>query len=151
MGTNRCVWLLRDIHANADLRLAVEGLSRMKRQHIHFAQGIPGSGVISGKEQRFMAYNFSLTLSLPGMRTTSQVYIHLNVPMALEAGLKLMISSNEVVCCPGDENGFLSPRFFRRVEWAGNRQAVPGWDKPREFLSPSNPINQTLSQPDSPQ
>ncbi|KAF8523003.1 KptA family-domain-containing protein [Gautieria morchelliformis] len=121
-GTNKRAWE----------RIAVEGLSRMKRQHIHFAQGIPGSGVISG------------------MRTTSQVYIHLNVPMALEAGLKLMISSNEVVCCPGDENGFVSPRFFRRVEWAGNRQAVPGWDKPRQFLSPSTPIKETLSQPDSP-
>ena len=26
-----------------------EGLSKMTRNHIHFAQGVPGTGVISGK------------------------------------------------------------------------------------------------------
>lgn len=55
--------------------------------------------------------------------------------MALDSGLKLLVSANDVVCCPGDENGFISPRFFSRVEWAGNRQAIPGWDKPREVLA----------------
>lgn len=69
------------------------------------------------------------------MRATSEIYIFLNIPMALEAGLKLMISANDVVCCPGNESGFVNPRFFSRVEWAGNRQAIPGWSKPREILS----------------
>ncbi|KAF8586370.1 hypothetical protein K439DRAFT_1341045 [Ramaria rubella] len=104
-GTNKTAWN----------RISVEGLSRMKRQHVHFAQGIPGSGVLSG------------------MRAASEVYIFLNIPMALEAGLKLLVSANDVVCCSGDENGFISPRFFSRVEWAGSRrQAIPGWEQPRE-------------------
>ena len=82
------------------------------------------------------------------MRSTSEVYIFIDVAMALEAGLKFLVSSNDVVCCPGDENGFISPRFFRRVEWAGNRQAIPGWDKPRDVLSTyaSNSSSEVSSQ-----
>jgi RNA:NAD 2'-phosphotransferase (TPT1/KptA family) len=30
---------------------AKKGLSKMKRTHIHMAQGVPGSGVISGEHQ----------------------------------------------------------------------------------------------------
>lgn len=64
------------------------------------------------------------------MRNSSQILIYLNVSLALQVGLRLMISANEVVLCAGDERGFIIPQLFGRVEWAGNRQALPGWERP---------------------
>lgn len=41
--------------------IAKNGLSKMKRNHIHFAQNVPGSGVISGV---FMSYLSLIYMSL---------------------------------------------------------------------------------------
>jgi len=88
-----------------------QGLSRRNRQHIHFAQGVPKSGVISG------------------MRDTSQVLIYLDVELALNHGLPLLLSANGVVLSPGDANGFIHPSFFARVEFAGNKQELTSWER----------------------
>lgn len=74
------------------------GLSKMKRNHIHLAQGVPGEGVISG------------------MRTSSQVLIFINLQKALDAGIKFFLSNNGVILTEGDDEGFLRPEFFERVE-----------------------------------
>jgi 2'-phosphotransferase len=50
------------------------------------------------------------------MRGSSQVLIFINLEKALSAGIKFYISSNGVVLTPGDDSGFLSPQFFKRVE-----------------------------------
>ncbi|GJJ11105.1 hypothetical protein Clacol_005336 [Clathrus columnatus] len=91
---------------------ANEGLCRMNRQHVHFAQGIPRSGVLSG------------------MRSTSQVYIFLDIVMALEYGLELLLSSNGVVLTPGDIGGYIHPCFFSKVEWAATKKPIKGWTRP---------------------
>ncbi|KAH9023221.1 hypothetical protein EDB85DRAFT_2151288 [Lactarius pseudohatsudake] len=97
-GTNRKAWE----------SISAQGLSRMGRNHIHLAQGIPGDGVISG------------------MRNSAQVLIYVDVEKALDAGITFSLSENGVVLTEGDERGFLSPEYFLRVE---DRQSgpIPGW------------------------
>ncbi|KAJ7623757.1 KptA family-domain-containing protein [Roridomyces roridus] len=90
--------------------IARQGLSRMSRNHIHLAQGTSGD-VISG------------------MRTSSQVHIHVNVALALKSDIKFYVSSNGVVLTPGNEEGILERRFFERVESVGvSVEPVVGWE-----------------------
>jgi hypothetical protein len=63
------------------------------------------------------------------MRKSSQILIHIDVQKALDAGLKFYLSTNGVVLSEGDENGFIAPAYFKRVENA-NRIALPGWEGP---------------------
>ncbi|KAI0685901.1 hypothetical protein BC835DRAFT_1309757 [Cytidiella melzeri] len=74
-----------------------QGLSKMKRNHIHLAQGLPSTGVTSG------------------MRRESAVFIYIDVEKALQAGLHFYLSSNGVVLSDGDKRGFIHPQFFQRV------------------------------------
>ncbi|KAJ6580970.1 phosphotransferase KptA/Tpt1 [Mycena capillaripes] len=95
---------------NAWRAIGKHGLSRMSRNHIHLAQGFVGD-VISG------------------MRSSSQVLIFINVARALDADIKFYLSSNGVVLTPGNDKGFLEPRFFSQVKHANaHRGPVPGWN-----------------------
>ncbi|KAG1898567.1 KptA family-domain-containing protein [Suillus fuscotomentosus] len=89
--------------------IATQGLSKMKRNHIHLAQGIPGDNVMSG------------------MRNSSQILIFVDLQKALDAGVLFYLSANGVVLTEGNE-GFLSPTYFQRVEFAKGRLPVPGWE-----------------------
>ena len=89
---------------------AKEGLSKMKRNHIHLAQGKGGKDVISG------------------MRRSSQIFIYIDVDRAIAAGIKFELSDNGVVLTEGDERGFLPVRFFQKVEDAKG-QPLPGWSE----------------------
>ena len=74
------------------------GLNKMKRNHIHFAKGLPGdSGVISG------------------MRQNAEVRIYIDVKEAMNEGFEFFESSNGVILCPGDINGILPVKFFKKV------------------------------------
>lgn len=97
-GTNEQAWKL----------IKTQGLSKMKRNHIHLAQGVPGSGVISG------------------MRGSASVLIYVDVQKALDAGIKFFLSANGVVLTEGDDSGILRPEFFLRVtDKKGNE--LTGW------------------------
>ena len=88
-------------------RIKQEGLSRMRRNHIHFAQGEPGeSGFVRGLKQ------------------SSEILIYLDIPKVLQDGLLLFKSHNGVVLCPGDLNGLISPRYFKAVFQRSPRQQL---------------------------
>ncbi|KAJ7089896.1 KptA family-domain-containing protein [Mycena belliarum] len=102
-----------------------QGISRMSRNHIHLAQGVVGS-VTSG------------------MRSSSEVMIYIDVQRAMAADLKFYLSRNGVVLTPGNELGYLKPRFFSRVERVKfSADPIPGWEEseeeglPREGLPPA--------------
>lgn len=75
------------------------GLSRMKRQHIHFAPGLPkDSGVISG------------------MRSSAQVIIYVDLERAIADGVPFFMSANKVILSPGvGDTGMLPMKYFERV------------------------------------
>jgi len=90
-GTHRTAWGL----ISEDPR----GLSRMKRNHIHFATGMIGEkGVISG------------------MRFTCTVLIYVDLEKALRDGIKFFKSENGVVLTEGERGeGYLSKEYFKKV------------------------------------
>ena len=75
------------------------GLSRMRRHHVHLAKGLPGSADV-----------------LSGARDNCDVFIWVNVHRAIRAGIRFFESSNGVILCEGDPDGAIPPRFFERIE-----------------------------------
>ncbi|CAH2041218.1 unnamed protein product, partial [Iphiclides podalirius] len=78
-------------------KIKVEGLSRMRRRHIHLSKGILGSNVTSGP------------------RSNVQIYIFIDLAKALAGGLKFYESENGVILTAGNEQGLLSPIYFEKV------------------------------------
>jgi 2'-phosphotransferase len=76
-----------------------QGLKRMKRNHIHFATGLPkDNGVISG------------------MRKSCQVYIYIDAKKCAEDGVVFYKSNNGVLLTAGPKDeGTLSSDYFLRV------------------------------------
>lgn len=60
------------------------GLSRMARQHIHMAIGIPGDKQV-----------------ISGMRSTSRIVISIDMTKAMSDGIPFYMSSNGVILSPG--------------------------------------------------
>ncbi|GMM50609.1 tRNA 2'-phosphotransferase [Starmerella bacillaris] len=78
-----------------------EGLNRMKRQHIHLAQNLPSSIK-------------SDTRQISGMRSSSQVYIFIDGPKAMRAGIQFFMASNGAILSSGID-GVIKPDFFLKV------------------------------------
>ncbi|EJD07666.1 uncharacterized protein FOMMEDRAFT_116035 [Fomitiporia mediterranea MF3/22] len=100
-GTNLQAWQ----------KIEKEGLSPMKRTHIHLAQHVSH---IKGAR------------ATPGLRNNSQVLIYVDLDKALRAGIRFYLSANRVVLTKGDETGYLLPEFFQRVT-DGRGAPLPGW------------------------
>ncbi|XP_039975561.1 tRNA 2'-phosphotransferase 1 isoform X2 [Xiphias gladius] len=78
--------------------IQLQGLSRMKRTHIHLASGLPGEdGVISG------------------MRKDCDLAVFIDVPKALADGIEFFWSENGVLLTAGDAEGKLLPKYFSRA------------------------------------
>jgi len=90
-GTNTKAWKL--------IENDPKGLSRMKRNHIHFATGLLGEeGVISG------------------MRHSCNVLIYIDLEKALKDGVKFFKSENGVVLTEGvNGEGYLPNDYFKKV------------------------------------
>ncbi|XP_034398756.1 tRNA 2'-phosphotransferase 1 isoform X1 [Cyclopterus lumpus] len=75
-----------------------QGLSRMRRTHIHLAPGLPGEeGVISG------------------MRKDCDLAVYIDVFKALADGIEFFWSDNGVLLTEGDAEGKLLPKYFSRA------------------------------------
>lgn len=70
----------------------------MARQHIHFAPAL------------------SLSEHHITPRPNSTLLIYLDLPKALEAGIKVYTSANGVILSPGDEKGVIGKEYWRLVE-----------------------------------
>jgi len=70
-----------------------QGLSKVARNHIHLANGLPEDGKIRG------------------MRQTSELFVYVDVPAAMEDGVVFYRSKNEVILTQGVD-GWLPPKYF---------------------------------------
>ncbi|KAF2030627.1 hypothetical protein EK21DRAFT_65139 [Setomelanomma holmii] len=105
-GTDERAW---------NLILKSGGLRKMGRNHIHFASGLPArfkslAADTASTEEKEAAPVIS------GMRKNSTILIYVDIQAALAAGVKFYVSENGVILTKGNEQGFLSHEFFKRVE-----------------------------------
>ncbi|XP_073952021.1 tRNA 2'-phosphotransferase [Choristoneura fumiferana] len=70
------------------------GLSRMRRNHIHFAKS---------------------TSSTDGIRSNANLHIYIDLERALRDGIKFYEADNGVILTSGNADGFLEPKYFSRV------------------------------------
>lgn len=74
-----------------------EGLFRGRRNHIHFAERLPGNTNISG------------------IRKSAEIYIYIDLIKCLVDGLLFFKSSNHVILSSGNEHGYIKPKYFLKV------------------------------------
>jgi len=77
-----------------------DGLHRMKRNHIHLTTARPtdSESVISG------------------MRKSCNAFVYIDIKSAIVDGIRFYLSSNQVILCEGDVNGYLPPKYFQRID-----------------------------------
>ncbi|XP_078487677.1 uncharacterized protein LOC100175594 [Ciona intestinalis] len=81
-----------------------QGLHRRKRMHIHMTTAEPNS------DQQVIS----------GMRYSCNVFVHIDMGQAIKDGIPFFLSENKVILSPGDRNGYLRPKYFRKVEGIAN-------------------------------
>jgi len=100
-GTTRRAW---------EDYIRVEGLRRMKRNHIHFATGLP-----NGQESTVIS----------GMRSSSEIYIFVNGKKCADDAIPFYRSDNGVILTAGvDEDGLLPLTYFDRVVHASSGKVL---------------------------
>jgi 2'-phosphotransferase len=78
-------------------QIMLSGLSRMKRNHIHFT------------------YDESPNLVISGMRENCTALIYLDIDKCVNAGIKFFRSANNVILSAGDEQGIIPANLFLKV------------------------------------
>jgi len=77
------------------------GLSRMKRNHVHFASGLPGG--VGPKV-------------ISGMRASAEVLVYVDAAKAMQLGVVFFVSENGVILTPGvGPQGTVPPEAFAQV------------------------------------
>ncbi|CAH1766788.1 4775_t:CDS:2, partial [Entrophospora sp. SA101] len=74
-----------------------QGLSKMKRTHIHFATGLYGDKDVKS-----------------GMRHNCDLFIYIDMSKAIEDNIEFYKSSNGVILTAGND-GILPPKYFLKV------------------------------------
>lgn len=70
----------------------------MQRNHIHFAPAIPGEGEV-----------------ISGARASCDVFIEIDMPKAMQDGIKFYVSENNVILTSG-LHGILAPKYFKKIQ-----------------------------------
>lgn len=83
------------------------GLKRMQRLHVHFSCGLPTDGEV-----------------ISGMRRDVNILIFLDVRKALEGGMKLYKSDNQVILTEGFD-GVVPVEYIERIESWPDRKLIP--------------------------
>ena len=99
--------------------VASGGLKPMKRNHVHFASGLPAGFASIADDKSSAAGEGTEKVAAPvisGMRNSSTVLVWLDVRKAMDAGLKFWRSENGVILTEGGEDGMVSLEFVKRVE-----------------------------------
>lgn len=87
--------------------ICIEGLSKMKRNHIHFATGLPSDENKRNGQKK--------TVPISGIRATSQIYIYISGERCARDNIEFFVSDNGVVLTAGTDNGLLPVKYFKRV------------------------------------
>lgn len=88
-----------------DLINSAGGLSRMKRNHVHFTSIIPPQ----------FEKSTSSNVPISGVRSSCNVLIFLDIPKIRRSSMKFYKSANNVYLTPGDENGIVSCDYFLKT------------------------------------
>ena len=89
-----------------------KGLNRMKRNHIHFATGLPPPKDPSSSSAK--KYNDAQPIS--GIRASSEIYIYINGSKCATDGIKVYKSDNGVILTAGvNEDGTLPLTYVEKV------------------------------------
>uniref|UniRef100_A0A7S1F3Z9 2'-phosphotransferase n=1 Tax=Noctiluca scintillans TaxID=2966 RepID=A0A7S1F3Z9_NOCSC len=73
-----------------------QGLSKVARNHIHLANGLPEDGKIRG------------------MRSTAELFVYINIQLAMADGIAFYRSKNEVILTQGLD-GWLPVKYFQKA------------------------------------
>ena len=106
-----------------------EGLSRMKRNHIHFATGLPTSQPKSTTFDDTKCCDESNHVPpISGMRSSSEIYIYINGAKCAHDGISLYQSDNGVILTAGvNDEGVLPTKYFEKVVHASSGRIL--WNK----------------------
>ncbi|KAL7535795.1 hypothetical protein ACHAWF_005274, partial [Thalassiosira exigua] len=112
-GTTREAW---------EEHIREEGLSRMKRNHIHFATGLPPP---RGNKKQKRDGGEAGDAPVSGMRSSSEVYVYVDGRKCAEDGVPFYRSDNGVILTGGaGEGGVLPVKYFRKVECAASGRVL---------------------------
>lgn len=96
--------VIHGTHLHAWQQIKTQGLSKMNRNHVHFAIGLPDDPNVKS-----------------GMRKSSQVFIYIDTHKAMQDGMRFYRSKNGVILSDGI-NGIIEPKYFEKViDKQGNR------------------------------
>lgn len=107
----------RSVILQTDATVEETGLSRMVRQHIHLAPALSDHRITP--------------------RSSSTLYIYLDLGKLQQAGIPVYTSTNGVVLTPGDEHGIVLKSFWKRAERVDKGERIVVWEDGKE-VDPDN-------------
>ena len=105
-------------------QIRANGLSRMKRNHIHFARGLPNSGAAAQLAEESStggsggggSSEWGIGGVMSGMRSNVQLLVYVDAAIAMQSGVIFYISDNDVILTPGiGPEGVVPPSCFKEV------------------------------------